>query len=65
VSLRKRLKNESWGTPESHFPFKIHTAKIEDSDIAWARTLTAQQRIEWLLMMQGLLIKQFTKRKKK
>ena len=48
-----------WGTPEQYFqiPFKI--SKLEWEDLEWAQSLTPHQRIEWLLMIQEMLTKQF------
>ena len=49
-----------WGTEPEYFPFQIHVAPLEDSDLEQSKNLTPSERIEWLLMMQKLLIEQFS-----
>ena len=59
-NLKKSKKNKSqWGIEENYFPFKISIASLSDKDLAHSKQLTPHQRIEWLIMMQRLLIKQF------
>jgi hypothetical protein len=36
---------------------------MERQDLAYSLSLTAEQRISWLIMMQELLLKQFKKAK--
>ena len=61
----KKLKKPkiTWGTPESYFPFKMHVAPLDQKNLLYAKHLTLEQRIEWLMMMQELLIQQFSKKK--
>ncbi len=59
----KLFQNKSewfeWGTPQSYFQIPLKVSKLECEDLEWAQSLTPDQRIEWLLMMQEMLIKQF------
>ena len=55
----KKLKSDAYGTPESYFPYLVKTAPFTDEDRKRHAELTPQQRIEWLLMMQNLLLIQF------
>lgn len=49
----------TWGTPESHWPFRRPVAEIEPEERERFRALTPDQRVRWLLMMLRLLEKQF------
>ncbi|MBI2027874.1 MAG: hypothetical protein HYS98_08775 [Deltaproteobacteria bacterium] len=63
--LKKLQKIKStWGIEDSYFPFKISIAPLDNKDLEHSKQLTPQQRIEWLLMMQRLLLKQFHNKKK-
>ena len=57
----KKPKEETCGTPASYFPVSLHTSPLEKEDLAYSLSLTAEQRISWLIMMQELLLKQFKK----
>ena len=60
---QKKSKLTTWGTPASYFPVPLHTSRMERQDLAYSLSLTAEQRISWLIMMQELLLKQFKKAK--
>jgi len=49
----------SWGTDSSYFGLNLRPAYLEAEDIAVIQHLTPSERVEWLLMMQRLIIKQF------
>jgi len=59
----KWLKDENrwseWGTPADWFPVVVSVSPLSYEDIEWAQTLTPHQRVEWLLVMQKLLLQQF------
>jgi len=64
VSLPKSKKeknNQNWGTPADYFPVPLYIAPLEEEDRLNSELLTPEQRIEWLLMMQKLLLEQFKK----
>lgn len=50
---------ETWGMPESHWPFPRPVAAPTPEDRARFAALTAQQRVEWLLQILRLLEVQF------
>lgn len=50
---------QTWGTPESHWPFPRPVAAPTDEDRERFAALTPDQRVEWLLMMLRLLEMQF------
>jgi hypothetical protein len=54
---------KNWGTPDDYFPFPIYTAPATQEDRERALSLTPSQRVEWLLMMQKLLLEQFATKK--
>lgn len=58
-NAKKSTVTETWGTPESYFKVPLHVSPLSEEDLEWARQLTPSQRVEWLLMMQKLLIQQF------
>jgi hypothetical protein len=55
----KSSTEPSWGTPESHWPFPRPVARPEPEDRDRFTALTPSQRVEWLVMLLGLLEKQF------
>ena len=55
----EKNKIESWGTDESYWGLNLRPARLEQKDIDFIRTLSPSSRLEWLLMMQKLLIAQF------
>lgn len=57
--MAESLKDVSWGTPESYWPFPRPVVKLEPEDRAHFQALTPGQRIEWLVMMLRLLEAQF------
>jgi len=63
----KKLENKqshcevSYGTEESYFPFVPLRAALSQEDIELSKSLSPALRVEWLIMMQKLLIKQFYK----
>lgn len=57
------VKSESWGTPESYWPFPRYTSPLSKEDLEHSRTLTPSQRVEWAVMMHRLLTVQFKERK--
>ena len=60
MSLKKLKKeNKNWGIEDSYFPIKISIATLSESDLEHSRHLTPSERLEWLMMMQDLLITQF------
>ena len=60
-NLQRKKDKASWGTDESYFGLNLRPARLERSEIEFIQTLTPSQRLEWLLMMQKLLIQQFKK----
>lgn len=65
MSSQRSKKNKLyWGTEESYFPFKISIRSVSDEDIEWSKKLTPTQRVEWLLMMQKLLLEHYRELKK-
>ena len=63
-SKKSKKRKVTWGIEESYFPFKLHVAPLDRKDLEQSRHLTPEQRIEWLLMIQNHLIRQFGKQKK-
>lgn len=59
MSESSNASPETWGTPESHWPFPRPVASPTPEDRARFATLTADQRVEWLLQMLRLLEMQF------
>ncbi len=53
------LPEQTWGTPESHWPFPRPVATPTDEDRARFAALTPDQRVRWLLQMLALLERQF------
>ena len=63
MSLKKLEKNKkTWGTKESYFPFRVRVAPLSEKELKLSKKLSPTQRLEWLLMMQKLLIAQFVKK---
>ena len=54
---------KNWGTEDEYFPVPLHVGRATDEDLERSLALTPSQRVEWLLMMQKLLIEQFTRKK--
>jgi hypothetical protein len=50
---------ETWGTPESHWPFPRPVASPTPEDRERFAALTAEQRVQWLLQVLRLLEVQF------
>ena len=50
---------QTWGTPESYWPFPRPVAEPTPEDRERFAALTPEQRWEWLLMMLRLLERQF------
>lgn len=62
MSSENSTKNKkNWGTEDEYFPVPLHVAPASDEDLERSRALTPEQRIQWLLMMQKLLLRQFAK----
>jgi hypothetical protein len=59
----KPSPKKNWGTESEYFPVPLHVAPATDEDLERSRALTPSQRVEWLLMMQKLLLKQFARKK--
>jgi hypothetical protein len=51
--------SETWGTPESHWPFPRPVAEPTPEDRARFAALTPDQRLQWLLQILRLLELQF------
>jgi hypothetical protein len=50
---------ETWGTPESHWPFPRPVAEPTAEDRGRFASLTPDQRVQWLLQVLRLLELQF------
>jgi hypothetical protein len=59
MSESSNASAETWGTPESHWPFPRPVASPTEEDRARFAALTADQRVQWLLQMLRLLEVQF------
>ena len=58
-------KQISWGTDESYFGINLRPAYLDAKDRELIQNLTPSERLEWLLMMQKLIVKQFKLDQKK
>lgn len=61
-SKKSKKNSPSWGIEEDYFPLNIHVAPLDAKDLEHSENLTPEQRLEWLMTMQRLLIEHFKKK---